>query len=98
MPLLAKEDVTVHQLIGDAKPDEEFPAVKAVTLGYGDVIEEETVPAYVLDAVKKGEVSGLEKVSRSDAEKASKEAEDARIAAGTQTINASNADQDANKA
>lgn len=98
MPLLAKEDVTVHTLIGDSKPDDALPAVKSVTLGFGDTLEEEMVPAYVLEAVKNGEVAGLERVSKAEAEKAGKQAEDARVAAGTQVINGSNAEQDANKA
>ena len=98
MPIQAQGDVTVHRLLDGAAPDDKDPAIESVTLVAGDTIEESEVPKYVLDRVNAGEVAELKVVSKKEAEEVAARIAATRAADGENVINASNADENANRA
>lgn len=100
MPLLAEGDVTVHKLLPGGDPKDPSAAYESVTLGEGDWIGEDEVPAYVMARVKAGEAGPLVIASKTAADKAQAKAAEARKKQleGSEEINGSNAEQDANEA
>lgn len=98
MAILAKEDVVVHRLLAP-EVDGEPAATESVVLSDGESLPDDEVPGYLLSAVKAGDTVGLVLVSDKEAQKAgAKKAADDEAAANRQEINASNAEEDADKA
>jgi len=96
MPILAEHDVSVHRLISPEK-DGEPVDVETVILTPGDSIGDAEVPSYVLKGVKAGKVPGAKHVSDAEAKKVAVE-KAAKEADNSQHVNASNADEDQDKA
>lgn len=95
MPLMARNDVAVQRTLSSDE-DGNVLGTETVILSEGEILGEDEVPKYVLEAVKKGEAGGLVKVTDAEAKKASEALAERHEA--EQVVNASNAEADANKA